>query len=122
MNKESIEQALTASLSLLLVISVLDLFLYIFIDTAVLTVIAHAISVWLFFRYRLNFDLIKFIEIVALLIDLFILNFYGYALVSPIASLISIIIISSKKEKHMDKLKMDLDKIIDSKKKDFEND
>ena len=48
--------------------------------------------------------------------------FYGYALVSPFASLISIIIISTQKEKYMNKLKIDLEKIMVSKNKDFEND
>jgi len=122
MTKKTVEQTLTASLSLLLGLSILDLFLYIFIDTAVLTFIAHAISVWLLLRYRLRFDLVKFIETFALLSDLYIINFYGYALASPFASLISIIIISFKKEKYMKKLKIDLEKIMISKKKDIEND
>ena len=83
---------------------------------------ANAISVWMLFRYRLNFDLVKLIETFALLTDLYILYFYGYAFASPFASLISIIIISSKKEKHINKMKMDLEKIKATKKKDLEND
>ena len=122
MTKEFVEQTLTTSLSLLLGLSILDLFLYIFIDTAVLTFIAHVISVWLLLKFRLRFDLVKFIETFALLSDLYIISIYGYVLASPFASLISIIIISFKKEKYINKLKIDLEKIMISKKKDLEND
>ena len=117
MTEESIERTLNASLSLLLVLSISDLFLYIFIKTAVLTFLANAISVWLLLKYRLHFDLVKLIETFALLSDLYLIKFHGYALASPFASLMSIIIISCKKEKHMNKLKIDLEKILDSKKK-----
>jgi len=122
MTKESLERTLISSLSLLLGLSILDLVLYISMQTAGFTFIAHAMSIWVFLKYRLNFDLVKLIETFAVLSDLYIINFYGYALVSPFASLISIIIISTQKEKYMNKLKIDLEKILASKNKDFEND
>ena len=122
MTKESLERTLISSLSLLLGLSILDLVLYISMHTAVFTFMAHAMSIWIFLKYRLNFDLVKLIETFAVLSDLYIIIFYGYALVSPFASLISIIIISTQKEKYMNKLKIDLEKILASKNKDFEND
>ena len=122
MTKEFVERTLTYSLSLLLGLSILDFLLYISIETVILTFLAHVLSVWLLLRYRLHMDLVKFLETSAVLSDFFIIIFYGYALVSPFASLISIIIISSQKEKHLNKLKIDLEKIMASKKKDLEND
>ena len=83
---------------------------------------AHAMSVCLLLKYRLKLDFIKFTETFAFFSDLLIIYLYGYALVSPFASLISIILISSKKEKHLNKLKMDLNKIISSNRNDLEND
>ena len=121
MTKNYLERALMLSLSIMLALSTLDLVLFIFFGTAILTVLAHAMSLFFLVRYRLNFDFVKFLESSALLSDLYLINKYGYALASPCASLFSVIIISSKKEQNIKKLKRDLEKILSSK-KDFEND
>jgi len=74
MTKESLERALTTSLTLMLGLATLDLALFIWAGTAVVTVIAHAMSLWLFLRYRLVFDLVKLLETSALMIDLYLIN------------------------------------------------
>ncbi|MBL4825650.1 MAG: hypothetical protein MK515_07695 [SAR324 cluster bacterium] len=122
MTKEAIERALTASLTLMLGLAALDLALYIWFGTAVLTVVAHALSLWLFVRYRLIFDLVKLLETSALFFDIYLINMYGFAVASPLATLFAIIHVSLNKKYHLDKLKIDLDKVLASKNKDVEND
>ena len=122
MTKESIERALAASLNLMLVLAALDLALYIWVGTAVLTVMAHAMSLWLVLRHRLIFDLVKLLETSALFIDLYLIKQYGYAVASPISTLFTIIHISLNREYHLTKLKSDLDKVLATKKKDIESD
>ena len=122
MTQESLERALTASLTLMLGFATLDLALFIWAGTAVVTVIFHTISLWICLRYRLGFDLVKLLETSALMIDLYLINIYGYALASPIATLITIIHISLNKNTHLSKLKNDLEKVLASKQKDVEND
>ena len=121
MTNDSLERMLILSLSMILGVTTLDLILFFSFGTAMLTVIAHAISLWVFIRYRLNFDFVKLIESSALLFDLYLINKYGYAVASPCASLLTIIIISYKKEHYLDKFKSDLEKIFVSK-EDLEND
>ena len=122
MTKEAIERALTASLTLMLGLAALDLALYIWFGTAVLSVVAHALSLWLFVRYRLIFDLVKLLETSALFFDIYLINMYGFAVASPLATLFAIIHVSLNKKYHLDKLKIDLDKVLASKNKDVEND
>jgi len=122
MTKEAIERALTASLTRMLGLAALDLALYIWFGTAVLTVVAHALSLWLFVRYRLIFDLVKLLETSALFFDIYLINMYGFAVASPLATLFAIIHVSLNKKYHLDKLKIDLDKVLASKNKDVEND
>ncbi|MBS1254260.1 MAG: hypothetical protein MAG581_00049 [Deltaproteobacteria bacterium] len=122
MNKETLERTLTASLSLMLGLATLDLLLYIWVGTAALTVVAHAMSLWLVLRHRLVFDLIKLLETSALLVDLYLITQYGFAVVSPVATLFSIIHIALNKEYHLSKLKRDLDKVFASKSNDVEKD
>ena len=122
MTKESLERALTTSLTLMLGLATLDLALFIGVGTAVVTVVAHAMSLWLFLRYRLVFDLVKLLETSALMFDLYLINMYGYAVASPVATLFAIIHISLNKHYHLGKLKNDLDKVLASKQKDVEND
>ena len=122
MTKESLERALAASLNLMLVLAALDLALYIWVGTAVLTVMAHAMSLWLVLRHRLIFDLVKLFEISALFIDLYLIMQYGYAVASPVSTLFTIIHISLNREYHLTKLKSDLDKVLATKKKDIESD
>lgn len=122
MNKETLERALTASLSLMLGLATLDLLLYIWVGTAALTVVAHAMSLWLVLRHRLVFDLVKLLETSALLVDLYLITQYGFAVVSPVATLFAIIHIALNKEYHLSKLKRDLDKVFASKSNDVEDD
>ena len=121
MTKESIERALITSLHLMLGLATLDLVLFIWAGTSVLTVVAHAMSLWFFLRYRLVFDLVKLLETSALIIDLCLINIYGYAVASPVITLFAIIYISLNKDYHLGKLKNDLDKVLASKQKDVEN-
>ena len=122
MTEESLERALAASLNLMLVLAALDLALYIWVGTAVLTVMAHAMSLWLVLRHRLIFDLVKLLETSALFIDLYLIKQYGYAVASPVSTLFVIIHISLNREYHLTKLKSDLDKVLATKKKDIESD
>ena len=122
MNRESFERALTASLTLMLGLATLDLLLYIWVGTAALTVLAHAMSLWLVLRHRLIFDLVKLLETSALLVDLYLITQYGFAVFSPIATLFSIIHIALNKEYHLGKLQKDLDKVFASKSNDAEDD
>jgi hypothetical protein len=122
MTKEPIERALSTSLNLMLGLATLDLALFIWVGTSVVTVVAHAMSLWLFLRYRLVFDLVKILETCALIIDLYLINIYGYAVASPVAILFAIIHISLNKDYHLEKLKNDLDKVVATKQKDVEND
>ncbi len=118
MTVESLNRTISVSLSLVLGLSILDYFLYVFFGTVVLTLISHSISLILLVRYRLSLDLVKFLETSAFFVDLYIVFIYGFALVSPFVSLISIIIILLKKEKYIKKLRIDLEKIISYQKKD----
>ena len=122
MNRESFERALTASLTLMLGLATLDLLLYIWVGTAALTVLAHAMSLWLVLRHRLIFDLVKLLETSALLVDLYLITQYGFAVFSPVATLFSIIHIALNKEYHLGKLQKDLDKVFASKSNDAEDD
>ena len=122
MNSDSLERALTASLTLMLGLATLDLLLYIWVGTAVLTVLAHAMSLWMVLRHRLIFDFLKLLEASALLVDLYLITKYGFAVFSPIATLFSIIHIALNKEYHLLKLQKDLDKVFASKSNDAEDD
>ena len=122
MNRESLEKALTASLTLMLGLATIDLLLYIWVGTAVVTVLAHVMSLLLVMRHRLIFDLVKLLEASALLVDLYLITKYGFAVFSPIATLFSIIHIALNKEYHLGKLQKDLDKVFASKSNDAEDD
>ena len=122
MNIESIEKALTASLTLMLGLAAIDLLLYIWAGTAAATVLAHAMSMWLVIRHRLIFDLVKLLDASALLVDIYLITKFGFAVFSPIATLFSIIHIGLNKEYHLGKLHKDLDKIFASKSNEAEDD
>jgi len=122
MNRESLEKALTASLTLMLGLATIDMLLYLWVGTAVVTVLAHVMSFWLVMRHRLIFDLVKLLEASALLVDLYLITKYGFAVFSPIATLFSIIHIALNKEYHLGKLQKDLDKVFASKSNDAEDD
>ena len=122
MNRESLEKALTASLTLMLALATIDLLLYIWVGTAVVTVLAHVMSFWLVMRHRLIFDFVKLLEASALLVDLYLITKYGFAVFSPIATLFSLIHIALNKEYHLGKLQKDLDKVFASKSNDADDD
>ena len=122
MNRESLEKALTASLTLMLGLATVDLLLYIWVGTVAVTVLAHALSFWFVLRHRLIFDLVKLLEASALLVDLYLITKYGFAVFSPIATLFSIIHIALNKEYHLGKLQKDLDKVFASKSNDTKDD
>ena len=122
MNRESLEKALTSSLTLMLGLAILDLLLYIWVGTAAVTVLAHVMTLWLVFRHRLIFDLVKLLETSALLVDLSLITKYGFAVFSPIATLFSIIHIALNKEYHLGKLQKDLEKVFASKSNDAKDD
>ena len=110
MNSESLERALTASLTLMLGLATLDLLLYIWVGTAAVTVLAHAMSFWMELRHRLIFDLVKLLEASALLVDLYLITKHSFAVFSPIATLFSIIHIAINKEYHWANFKRTLPK------------
>ena len=122
MNRESLEKALTASLTLMLCLAAIDLLLYVWFGTAAVTVLAHSMSLWLMLRHRLIFDLVKLLEVSGLLVDLYLIIKYGFAVFSPMATLFSIIHIALNKEYHLGKLQKDLDKVFASKSKNAEDD
>ena len=122
MNRKPLEKALTGSLTLMLSLSTLDLLLYVWVGTAAFTVIAHAMSLWLVLRHRLIFDLVKLLEASALLVDLYLITKYSFAVFSPIATLFSIIHIGLNKDYHLGKLEKDLDKVFASKINEAEDD
>ena len=120
MTKESLERVLNSSMALMLCLAALDLLLFMWVETAVVTVIAHGISLWIFLRYRLAFDLVKLLENSGFIVDVYLIYFYGYALASPIITLFTIIHISLNKNYHLNRLKRDMDKIMNLKKKDID--
>ena len=122
MDRESLEKALTASLTLMLCLAAIDLLLYVWFGTAAVTVLAHSMSLWLMLRHRLIFDLVKLLEVSGLLVDLYLIIKYGFAVFSPMATLFSIIHIALNKEYHLGKLQKDLDKVFASKSKNAEDD
>jgi len=122
MNRDSLEKALTSSLTLMLGLATLDLLLYVWVGTAAVTVLAHAMSLWMVLRHRLIFDLIKLLETSALLGDLYLITKFGFAVFSPIATLFSIIHIGLNKQYHLSKLQKDLEKVFASKSNDSNDD
>ena len=122
MNRDSLEKALKSSLTLMLGLATLDLLLYVWVGTAAVTVLAHAMSLWMVLRHRLIFDFIKLLETSALLGDLYLITKFGFAVFSPIATLFSIIHIGLNKQYHLSKLQKDLEKVFASKSNDSNDD
>ena len=114
---ESLEKALGASLTLLFILASADLLIYHFTGTAVLTVVAHSLSLALYFRHQLRLDLVKLIEMTALLIDGVLIVKKGFALACPLATLAVIIYIGLNRERHLLTMKKDLQKVFASKQK-----
>ena len=117
LNNESLEKALGASLTLLFVLATADLLMYHFAGTAALTVIAHILSLLLYLKHQLRLDLVKILEMVALVIDGVLIVKEGYALACPISTLIVIIYIALNRERHLLRMKEDLQKVFAAKQK-----
>ena len=91
--------------------------MYHFAGTAALTVIAHILSLLLYLKHQLRLDLVKILEMVALVIDGVLIVKEGYALACPISTLIVIIYIGLNRERHLLRMKEDLQKIFAAKQK-----
>ncbi|MEC8342599.1 MAG: hypothetical protein VXZ71_07010 [SAR324 cluster bacterium] len=117
LSNESLEKALGASLTLLFVFATADLLMYHFAGTAALTVIAHILSLLLYLKHQLRLDLVKILEMVALVIDGVLIVKEGYALTCPISTLIVIIYIGLNRERHLLRMKEDLQKVFAAKQK-----
>ncbi len=106
-----VERALRTSLFLSLALASLDLFLYVSFGTALVTVLIKGYSLWIYVRYRLRMDGLKLLEIGALVGDLFLVVEHGMAVLSPIATLVSIILVSSFKERFLVRYRQDLARV-----------
>ena len=121
MNQETLERAYTSSLYFMWGMATIDLLLYTWAGTAAFTVLANLLTLWLFFRHSLRFDLVKLIESTSLFCDIYLLLNHGYAIASPIATLFVIIHVSMNKHYQLEKLKFDLEKVLESRKKSLES-
>ena len=117
LSNESIEKALGASLTLLFVLATADLLMYHFAGTAALTIIAHILSLLLYLKHQLRLDLVKILEMVALVIDGVLIVKKGYALACPVSTLIVIIYIGLNRERQLLQMKEDLQKVFAAKQK-----
>ena len=114
---ESLEKALGASLTLLFILASVDLLMYHLVGTAVFTVVAHSLSLALYLKHQLRLDLVKLLEMVALVIDGVLIVKEGYALACPLATLVVIIYIGLNRDLHLLRMKKDLQKVFASKQK-----
>ena len=117
LSNESLEKALGASLTLLFILATADLLMYHFAGTASLTVIAHILSLLLYLKHQLRLDLVKILEIVALVIDGVLIVKERYALACPVSTLIVIIYIVLNRDRHLLRMKEDLQKVFAAKQK-----
>ena len=117
LSSESLEIALGASLTLLFILASADLLMYHFVGTAALTVVAHSLSLALYLKHQLRLDLVKLLEMVALVIDGVLIVQEGYALACPLATLLVIIYIGLNRDRHLLRMKKDLQKVFASKQK-----
>ncbi len=106
-----VERALRTSLFLSLALASLDLLLYLSLGTAIVTVLVKGYSLWIYVRYRLRIDGLKLLEIGALVADVFLVLEHGLAVFSPIATLLSIILVSSFKERFLIRYRQDLARV-----------
>ena len=117
LSNESLEKALGTSLTLLFLLATADLLMYHFAGTAALTVIAHILSLLLYLKHQLRLDLVKILEMVALVIDGVLVVKEQYALACPISTLIVIIYIGLNRERQLLRMKDDLQKVFAAKQK-----
>ena len=94
-----------------------SLLMYHFAGTAALTLIAHILSLLLYLKHQLRLDLVKILEMVALVIDGVLIVKEGCAVACPISTLIVIIYIGLNRERHLLRMKEDLQKVFATKQK-----
>lgn len=116
MTREFVERALMTSLVVTFLLATFDLLLFQFVGTAFVTVLIKTYSLWVYLRYRLQWDLIKLVEIGALVADAVLIMEEGYAVVCPMASLLTVILVSLNKERFLSKYHHDLDRVLSGKK------
>ena len=114
---ESLEKALGVSLTLMFILAVTDLAIYHWYGSAVLTLIAYAISLTFYLRHKLWLDLVKLVEIVALSTDVVLIFLEGFAIACPLATLVVIIYIGLNRDRHLLRMKQDLEKVFKPKQK-----
>ena len=117
LSTESLEKALGASLTLLFILASADLLMYHYVGTAALTVVAHSLSLALYLKHQLRMDLVKLLEMLAMVIDGVLIVKEGYALACPLATLVVIIYIGLNRDRHLLRMKKDLQKVFGSKQK-----
>ena len=111
---EYLEKALGVSLTLLFIFALADLLMYQFLGTAALTVVTHSLSLVLYLKHQLRLDFVKMLEMVALVIDGVLIFKEGYALACPLATLVVIIYIGLNRDRHILRMKRDLQKVFAS--------
>ena len=99
------------------VLAIVDLAMYHWYGSAVLTVIAHALSLALYLRHQLRLDLVKLVETAALAIDAVLIFREGFAIACPLATLIVIVYIGLNRDRHLLRMKQDLEKVFTAKEK-----
>ena len=110
--EEFVRKALQTTLYLSLLIATIDWVLYVTLGSAVLTVLLKAHSLWVYLRYRLQIDTLKVLELSALAADVVLLVEHGYAVVSPIFTLVSIVLVITFKEQFVVRYRRDLEQLL----------
>lgn len=110
--EEFVRKALQTTLYLSLLIATIDWVLYVTLGSAVLTVLLKAHSLWVYLRYRLQIDTLKMLELSALAADVVLLVEHGYAVVSPIFTLVSIVLVITFKEQFVVRYRRDLEQLL----------
>ena len=110
--EEFVRKALQTTLYVSLLIATIDWVLYVTLGSAVLTVLLKAHSLWVYLRYRLQIDTLKVLELSALAADVVLLVEHGYAVVSPIFTLVSIVLVITFKEQFVVRYRRDLEQLL----------
>ena len=116
MPQEFVERALMTSLVVTLLLAAFDLILFQMVGTAFLTFLIKCYSLWIYLRIRLQWDTIKLVEIGALVVDAVLIIEEGFAVACPVASLLTVILVSLNKERFLSKYQHDLARVLSGKK------
>ncbi|HIL87995.1 MAG TPA: hypothetical protein EYM25_04655 [Deltaproteobacteria bacterium] len=116
MSHELVKRALMISLVVTFLLATFDLLLFEMVGTAFVTILIKSYSLWIYLRYRLQLDLIKLVEIGALVVDAVLIIEEGFAVACPIASLLTVILVSLNKERFLSKYQHDLDRVLSGRK------